>query len=171
MVPGSRKRASGASDDFNVNDERQLKRTRTNASRDSTALDASQGYAGKLDANGDRFWEISKMRRVTISSFRGKTLVSIREYYEKEGQELPGKKGISLPMDQFASLVTLLPDIELALEENGVSVPRPDYAGKGRLQEACDREPEDALDSTGPGDTRMSRENIEATSEENESDE
>lgn len=34
------------------------------------------------------------MRRVTISSFRGKTLVNIREYYEKDGQELPGKKVI-----------------------------------------------------------------------------
>lgn len=46
----------------------------------------------KLDSNGDRYWEISKMRRVTISSFRGKTQVNVREYYEKDGQELPGKK-------------------------------------------------------------------------------
>lgn len=46
----------------------------------------------KTDSNGDRYWEISKMRRVTISSFRGKTQVNVREYYEKDGQELPGKK-------------------------------------------------------------------------------
>lgn len=46
----------------------------------------------KVDSNGDRYWEISKMRRVTVSSFRGKTLVNVREYYEKDGQELPGKK-------------------------------------------------------------------------------
>lgn len=46
----------------------------------------------KTDSNGDRYWEISKMRRVTISSFRGKTQVNVREYYEKNGQELPGKK-------------------------------------------------------------------------------
>ena len=32
------------------------------------------------------------MRRVTVSTFRGKTLVNVREYYEKDGQELPGKK-------------------------------------------------------------------------------
>lgn len=81
----------------------------------------------KIDANGDKFWELSKMRRVTISSFRGKTLVNIREYYEKDGQELPGKKGISLPIDQFSVLVTLLPDIEMALKETGEFVPRPDY--------------------------------------------
>ena len=46
----------------------------------------------KVDTNGDRYWEISKMRRVTISSFRGKNMVNVREYYEKDGQELPGKK-------------------------------------------------------------------------------
>jgi hypothetical protein len=46
----------------------------------------------KTDSNGDRYWEISKMRRVTVSSFRGKTMVNIREYYAKDGQELPGKK-------------------------------------------------------------------------------
>lgn len=32
------------------------------------------------------------MRRVTVSSFRGQTMVNLREYYEKDGQELPGKK-------------------------------------------------------------------------------
>jgi len=48
--------------------------------------------SGKVDSNGDRYWEVSKMRRVTISKFRGKVLVNMREYYEKDGQELPGKK-------------------------------------------------------------------------------
>lgn len=32
------------------------------------------------------------MRRVTISNFRGRNMVNIREYYEKDGEELPGKK-------------------------------------------------------------------------------
>ena len=59
------------------------KKSKTSADHFSTA---------KVDSNGDRYWEISRMRRVTISSFRGKTLVNVREYYEKDGQELPGKK-------------------------------------------------------------------------------
>jgi hypothetical protein len=46
----------------------------------------------KVDSNGDVYWQISNLRRVTISTFRGKTMVNIREYYEKDGQELPGKK-------------------------------------------------------------------------------
>jgi len=30
---------------------------------------------------------------VTIQEFRGKTLLSIREYYKKDGKELPTSKG------------------------------------------------------------------------------
>jgi hypothetical protein len=57
------------------------------ASKSSNPVSSS-----KTDANGDTYWDISNSRRVTISNFKGKTLVSIREYYEKDGQELPGKK-------------------------------------------------------------------------------
>jgi hypothetical protein len=94
MAPGSRKRTSGASESSIVNEEHsQFKRTKINASRNTAAfVHRDQDRARKIDANGDGYWEISKMRRVTISSFRGKTLVNIREYYEKDGQELPGKK-------------------------------------------------------------------------------
>lgn len=41
-------------------------------------------------------WEydqLSSKRRVTLSEFRGKTLVSIREYYSRDGKELPSSKG------------------------------------------------------------------------------
>ena len=31
-------------------------------------------------------------RRVGISEFKGKTMINIREYYEKDGESLPGKK-------------------------------------------------------------------------------
>lgn len=54
----------------------------------------------QVDTNGDPYWEISKMRRVTVSSFRGKTMVNVREYYEKDGQELPGKKVSKVPRSQ-----------------------------------------------------------------------
>lgn len=46
----------------------------------------------KTDSNGDPYWNISRQRRVTVSSFNKKTMVNIREYYEKDGAELPGKK-------------------------------------------------------------------------------
>ncbi|KAB8215413.1 transcriptional Coactivator p15-domain-containing protein [Aspergillus novoparasiticus] len=173
MTSGLRKRASGAGEI--VNDEHpQLKRTKFTSSRSGATCDSDKRRTGatrNVDANGDRYWEISKMRRVTISSFRGKTLVNIREYYEKDGQELPGKKGISLPIDQFASLVTLLPDIELTLKDIGVSVPRPDYAGGHSISNEDHGEAPGGGDNSERGASHLPRKNIEATSEEDESEE
>ncbi|KAJ5170657.1 ssDNA-binding transcriptional regulator [Penicillium coprophilum] len=114
----------------------------------------------KTDSNGDRYWELSKMRRVTISSFRGKTQVNIREYYEKDGQALPGKKGISMPVDQFAAIISILPEIEQALSENGETLPRPVYSTeKGQFDEG--EQGQDHPDNQNP-----SKPNIEATSDE-----
>lgn len=47
------------------------------------------------------FYQLSEKRRVTIQDFRGKTLVSIREYYKKDGKELPSSKGKCLSYFQF----------------------------------------------------------------------
>ncbi|KAI8009336.1 RNA polymerase II transcriptional coactivator KIWI [Camellia lanceoleosa] len=45
--------------------------------------------------------EISKNRRVSVRNWQGKIVVDIREFYVKDGKQMPGKKGISLPMDQW----------------------------------------------------------------------
>lgn len=39
-------------------------------------------------------WAIDKCRFVKVREFRGKLFVDIREFYEKNGEMLPGKKGI-----------------------------------------------------------------------------
>jgi len=54
-------------------------------------------------------------------------MINIREYYEKDGQMLPGKKGISLTLDQFDTVATLLPHIEAVLAQKGHLLKRPDY--------------------------------------------
>jgi hypothetical protein len=44
------------------------------------------------DDDGNEYWELSGKRRVQISDFKNMTMVNIREYYEKDGKMLPGKK-------------------------------------------------------------------------------
>ena len=44
------------------------------------------------------------MKKVTVEQYRGSTNISIREYYEKNGKELPGKKGIALTVPQWNTL-------------------------------------------------------------------
>ncbi|XP_022884434.1 RNA polymerase II transcriptional coactivator KIWI-like isoform X1 [Olea europaea var. sylvestris] len=48
--------------------------------------------------------ELSKNRKVSVRNWNGKVVVDIREFYYKDGKEMPGKKGISLTMDQWKIL-------------------------------------------------------------------
>ncbi|ERS95921.1 hypothetical protein HMPREF1624_07455 [Sporothrix schenckii ATCC 58251] len=74
------------------------------------------------DQEGNVYWELSKMRRIGIAHFRSATLINIREYYESGGQMRPGKKGISLSLDQFKALIRAIPDINAELQRDGVAV-------------------------------------------------
>eukprot|EP00271_Cylindrocystis_brebissonii_P016234 TRINITY_DN39560_c0_g1_i1.p1 TRINITY_DN39560_c0_g1~~TRINITY_DN39560_c0_g1_i1.p1 ORF type:complete len:189 (+),score=45.07 TRINITY_DN39560_c0_g1_i1:199-765(+) len=70
-----------------------------------------------ISKNGDRvICELSNTRRVTVSEFRGKPLVSVREYYEKNGEFLPTAKGISLSREQWNSLVEGKAAVEGAIQ-------------------------------------------------------
>ncbi|XP_075496369.1 LOW QUALITY PROTEIN: RNA polymerase II transcriptional coactivator KELP-like [Primulina tabacum] len=69
------------------------------------------------DEGGLIMCRLSKSRRVTISEFRGRTLVSIREYYNKGGKDLPSAKGISLTAEQWTSFKKNVPDIEKAIKK------------------------------------------------------
>ncbi|KAK7410937.1 hypothetical protein VNO78_02178 [Psophocarpus tetragonolobus] len=62
--------------------------------------------------------EISKYRRVSVRNWQGKIMVDIREFYTKDGKELPGKKGISLTMDQWNVLRSHVEEIDRVVSEN-----------------------------------------------------
>ncbi|KAF2263952.1 PC4-domain-containing protein [Lojkania enalia] len=90
-----------------------------------------------LKANG--------MRRVTVSDFKGKTLVSIREYWTNDADEvLPGKKGISLSMDQYNTLIAAAPLIESVLTKKGEEAARPEYDGQTAEVAEQNRDEEEA---------------------------
>ncbi|KAF8254111.1 PC4-domain-containing protein [Wilcoxina mikolae CBS 423.85] len=125
-MPPKKKRASpkyAEDDDFVVNDdsEPESKRAKTKA---------TQGETGKRfkDDEGNAYWELGgRLRRVTVSKFKGKTFINIREHYEKDGKVLPGKKGISLNAEQFDALVSVLPQIEASLADEDIELTRPVY--------------------------------------------
>lgn len=73
-----------------------------------------------------------------------------------------------MPIDQYSTLLTLLPEIESTLNEKGVAVPRPDYATLNSKSDAGNSE-EDSTDELSAA--HHSRKNIEATSDEDECEE
>lgn len=98
--PRTQKRKSGVQpdeqDDGIIEDntdasDRPNKRSKTSTSAKESSQSHSAGQL-QLDADGNQYWAISRTRRVTISDFKGKRMVNIREYYEKDGKDLPGKK-------------------------------------------------------------------------------
>ncbi|RPA81598.1 hypothetical protein BJ508DRAFT_414669 [Ascobolus immersus RN42] len=59
-------------------------------------------------------------RAVSLSEFKGATYLNIREYYlSPTNEELPGKKGISLKVDQWRALLRAAPEIEAELKRRG----------------------------------------------------
>ncbi|UJR15605.1 hypothetical protein I4U23_002541 [Adineta vaga] len=68
--------------------------------------------------NGERLYEIGKSRFVSVSQFRGKPYINIREYYDDNGVQKPGKKGISLPGDQWEKLKELFSQIDKDLKNS-----------------------------------------------------
>ena len=70
--------------------------------------------------------------------------MDIREFYEKDGKALPGKKGISLSIEQYTTLMDLLPDIESALKSKGIAVPRPSYGTRAAIKDAEEQDEDDS---------------------------
>ncbi|KAJ4133583.1 hypothetical protein NW768_005170 [Fusarium equiseti] len=110
------------------------------------------------DGDGNPFWELSNKRRVGLSDFNKSTLVNIREYYEKDGKALPGKKGISLSVEQYNAFLKAVPRINAALRAKGLVVEGDD-----------DEELEAALEAAPKakkGRKKSPKANIDTTSEE-----
>ena len=60
---------------------------------------------------GDKLICTFGSRRVTVNTYQGNVYVNIREYYEKDGKQLPGKKGIALSTEQWSELVKHIADV------------------------------------------------------------
>ncbi|XP_016967639.1 RNA polymerase II transcriptional coactivator [Drosophila biarmipes] len=87
------------------------------ASKKAKEAPAAKGSAAK-DAGGDgaTTWTLEGLRQVRINEFRGRKMVDIREFYEKNGETLPGKKGISLSIKQWKKLLEVAEEVTSAVE-------------------------------------------------------
>ncbi|KAK0248579.1 hypothetical protein B0A54_11255 [Friedmanniomyces endolithicus] len=132
----------------------------------------------QIDDEGNEYWELSDTRRVGVSTYKGMTLISIREYYEKDGKSLPGRKGISLSVDQYTALLSVLPRLENLLHGRGIEVPRPQYDGPAATNMLPEEEAEEAEEvaeeeqdvkpSKRKLDKKLIKANHETTSDEDE---
>jgi hypothetical protein len=71
---------------------------------------SSKQAGGKGDG-----WKLSDRKKVSVSQFKGNVYVDIREYYEKDGELLPGKKGIALKPAEFEALCHAIGEIKVKL--------------------------------------------------------
>ncbi|CRK23174.1 hypothetical protein BN1708_013643 [Verticillium longisporum] len=131
-----------------------IKKTKTTAS-------ATTASAGK-DKDGNPYWELSSKRRIGISKFKDMTMINIREYYQKDDDMLPGKKGISLSLPQFEALLKAAPAISAKLRDMGHDVEDSEDAGGASTREDAPKKPR----VTAP--PKQKKDNFEATSDEEE---
>ncbi|BFZ53596.1 hypothetical protein PYCC9005_000624 [Savitreella phatthalungensis] len=78
---------------------------------------SSAGQLGTKQTNeeaGETYWQLSSTRRITVQTYQNRAMVSIREYYtdKASGELRPGKKGISLPLEQWNMLKKVFNEVD-----------------------------------------------------------
>jgi len=64
------------------------------------------------NTENEKYIDLGRKKRVTVRNYKGMTQIDIREYYDANGEEKPGKKGISLNPEQWAEFKQYIATID-----------------------------------------------------------
>ncbi|KAF8829210.1 hypothetical protein HHX47_DHR3001196 [Lentinula edodes] len=89
------------SEDEDEEEEEEEPKPKKNVKSKPVPTSSNNGSLIKESPEGDKYIDLGKKKRATVRSFKGSTFVDIREFYGDTEQSMkPGKKGISLALDQ-----------------------------------------------------------------------
>lgn len=76
---------------------------------------------------------LSPLKQIDVRSFKGRTLVDIRQFYRGQGGiAMPSKKGIALTVPQWRRLQQVIGDIDSKLREMGEADDETDFHEGGQ---------------------------------------
>ncbi|KAI0885665.1 PC4-domain-containing protein [Annulohypoxylon maeteangense] len=158
-------------EDEDVASDEEIKSSKKSTKKSNKKAKTS-GDSGK-DDEGNSFWSLGGTRRVTISDFKGKTYINIREYYtDASGSLKPGKKGIMISLEQYDKLVEAIPSINAELRAKGHETPALSSApAADKPEESAKTKPEKTKPEKAAKSKKKAKANIEATSDEDEEEE
>ncbi|WVQ82209.1 hypothetical protein IAT38_004337 [Cryptococcus sp. DSM 104549] len=100
--------------------EPKAKKPRASVDGESSAAGGGKAEV-EVNDDGESFFKLSEYRRVTVRTFKGKTLIDIRDTYKDKatGAMKPGAKGISLTPEQWEVLKANVGSVDSLVEKIG----------------------------------------------------
>ncbi|KAH6913981.1 transcriptional Coactivator p15-domain-containing protein [Coprinopsis sp. MPI-PUGE-AT-0042] len=90
--------------DSGSGEEHVSKKTKRDSGSKGKAGPSSEGSTVKKNKDGDGYIDLGKKKHATVRVFKGMPLIDIREFYGDGNDLKPGKKGISLTIEQWKTL-------------------------------------------------------------------
>ncbi|KAI1389764.1 PC4-domain-containing protein [Hypoxylon trugodes] len=156
-------------EDEEVASDQEVKSSSKAKSKPSKKAKTSSAADSGKDDDGNSFWSLGGTRRATVSGFKGKTFINIREYWtDASGDLKPGKKGIMLTPEQYNKLLEVIPSINAELQEKGIETAD---ISSAPTADAPESPAKTKLEKKAKSQEKKTKANIEATSDEDEESE